>query len=309
VWFIAADFKNGGVAGAYRGFEAAARVLGWKFKVVDSHGNRAEIVNFLRQAVAERPDGIVLGGFSAADFPAELALAKKARISLVGWHAAETPGANDDVFYNVSTDPVVVATKAADLVLEDARKNNRSVGVILFTDNQFSIANIKTKVMKETIERCQGYRGCKVLTTANVAIAEADTVIPKLVPRLSMLFGDEWTYSLAINDVYYDSINFPLIEAKRQSVINIAAGDGSSNAIGRIKSKQSQQIATVAEPLAMEGWQIVDELNRAFAGVSPSGFVPKPILVNKELLLSLGGGELESNHSFERVYNDIWRKK
>ena len=137
VWFIAADFKNGGVAGAYRGFEAAARVLGWKFKVVDSHGNRAEIVNFLRQAVAERPDGIVLGGFSAADFPAELALAKKARISLVGWHAAETPGANDDVFYNVSTDPVVVATKAADLVLEDARKNNRSVGVILFTDNQF----------------------------------------------------------------------------------------------------------------------------------------------------------------------------
>ncbi len=309
VWFIASDFKNGGVAGVYRGFESAARILGWKFKVIDSHGSRTEMVNALRQAIAERSDGIVLGGFSSTDFPSEMALAKKAHISLVGWHAAEIPGPKDDLFYNVSTDPVTVATKAADLVLEDARKSNRNVGVIIFTDNQFSIANTKTKVMKEIIERCQGSRGCKVLTTANVAIAEADSIIPKLVPRLAMLFGDEWTYSLAINDIYYDSMSFPLIDAKRQSVINIAAGDGSYNALGRIKAKQSQQIATVAEPLTMEGWQVADELNRAFAGANPSGFVPKPVLVNKEMLLSLGGGEIEFNRSYEKVYNAIWRKK
>ena len=43
-------------------------------------------------------------------------------------------------------------------------------------------------------------------------------------------------------------------------------------AFQRIRDKQ-YQIATVAEPLHLQGWQMIDELNRAFAGEKPSGYV------------------------------------
>ena len=54
--------------------------------------------------------------------------------------------------------------------------------------------------------------------------------------------------------------------------VNVAAGDGSESAYQRIRAKQYQAV-TVAEPLNLQGWQLVDELNRAFAGETWSGYV------------------------------------
>ena len=53
----------------------------------------------------------------------------------------------------------------------------------------------------------------------------------------------------------------------------ISAGDGSVPAFQRIRDKQ-YQFATVAEPLNLHGWHMIDEMNRAFAGEKPSGYVP-----------------------------------
>jgi len=51
---------------------------------------------------------------------------------------------------------------------------------------------------------------------------------------------------------------------------NISAGDGSESAYQRIRDKDYQS-ATVPEPLNMQGWQLADELNRAFAHEKWSG--------------------------------------
>ncbi len=45
----------------------------------------------------------------------------------------------------------------------------------------------------------------------------------------------------------------------------VAAGDGSESAYQRIRGAQYQAL-TVAEPLNLQGRQLVDELNCAFAG-------------------------------------------
>jgi ribose transport system substrate-binding protein len=76
----------------------------------------------------------------------------------------------------------------------------------------------------------------------------------------------------------------PLLRAGRADIRNVSAGDGSSKAINRIRSGLSQQMATVAEPLGVQGWQLADEMNRAFANAKPSGYVSKPILITRELL-------------------------
>jgi ribose transport system substrate-binding protein len=309
VVFIASDYRNGGVMGVYRGFEEAAHRLGWHIRVEDGRGHKPRQAELLSRAVATRPHGIVFGGFEPDDFVDQVAGARQGRIVLVGWHAAQEPGPTKDLFVNVSTRPLDVATLAVGFVIKDAVARQREVGVVIFNDNQYAVANAKTEAMKKTIQACPGYKGCKLLSVENVLISEAATVMPVLVPRLVAAHGAAWTYALAINDVYFDEINYSLLLAKRTDIHNVSAGDGSGKALGRIGAGVSQQVAAVAEPLRMQGYQLADELNRAFAGAPPSGFQSQPILVTRELLKTIGSRGIEAALGFEAAYAAIWAGK
>ena len=108
-------------------------------------------------------------------------------------------------------------------------------------------------------------------------MTEASSRMPQLTTSLLQRYGDKWTYSLAINDLYYDFMGPSLASAGKAgdgAPFNISAGDGSESAFQRIRSKQ-YQMATVPEPLHEQGWQLVDELNRAFAGEPWSGYVSR----------------------------------
>ena len=86
---------------------------------------------------------------------------------------------------------------------------------------------------------------------------------------------------------------------------NVGAGDGSSAAFQRIASKQ-YQAATVPEPLQQEGWQIVDELNRAFAGEDASGYVPAVHVTDATNLGS--SASWDPANGYQDVYKKIWGK-
>jgi ribose transport system substrate-binding protein len=104
-----------------------------------------------------------------------------------------------------------------------------------------------------------------------------------------------------------DSFHFPLVTLGRRDVVGIAAGDGSRTALSRIRSGRSQQQATIAEPTGLQGWQLADELRRAFAGLPASGLVAAPIAVTTALLRELGGRELDDTLPYRDDYRRQWR--
>jgi ribose transport system substrate-binding protein len=64
----------------------------------------------------------------------------------------------------------------------------------------------------------------------------------------------------------------------------------------------------VSEPFELQAWQAVDELNRAFHGMPPSGFVQAPYLVTPENVHSEGGDQnlfIPSN-GYKDHYAKIW---
>ena len=309
VVFIASDFRNGGVMGVFRGFEEASKKLGWQIRLEDGQGLKTIQGALLTQALSTRPHGLIFGGFDTDGFSQQVALARLNQVTLLGWHAAQDPGPTNELFANVSTHPVDVATLAAEFVISDAKARQRTVGVVIFNDNQFAVANAKTEAMKKTLMACAGYQGCKVLAVQNLQISQAAATMPSVVPVLLAGHGAAWTYTLAINDVYFDEINYPLLLAKRTDILNVSAGDGSVKALGRIGSGVSQHIATVAEPLKLQGYQLADELNRALAGAPPSGFQTRPILVTSGLLKATGNGGIEATLGFEAAYSAIWTGK
>ncbi|WP_018151028.1 substrate-binding domain-containing protein [Leeia oryzae] len=302
ILFVAENLQNGGISAVYRAFAGASAEVGWRVMLVDGKGD----ANLIRQALVrvsvDKIDGIVLGGFSAEQMSDSLVTAHMQRIPVVGWHASALPGPDKLLFTNVSTNPFQVGNLAATYLIGSRKQ---SMGVVIFNDDRFEVANAKVFAMKTALEKCAH---CKVLAVENLPLNRVAADMEKAVIRLNKRFGKQWTHSLAINDLYFDEINFPLARLHRQDIQSISAGDGSNVALSRIRSGRSQQIATVAEPLNIQGWQLVDELNRAFNGEGPSGYVTEPILVTAAFLKQFSTSDIESNIPYQAGYRLLWNR-
>ena len=283
-------------------------MLGWDFRILDGQGSVPARTSALTQAIALNPDGIILGTIDAAEQAPIIEQAIAAGIKVVGWHAGPAPGkieAVPGIFTNITTDPLEVA-KAAGLyaVVDSGGKAN----VILFTDSIYAIATAKTNAEKAQVEGCAG---CKVLSVEDTPIGDLANRMGQLTTTLLSKYGADWTYSIAVNDLYFDfsapSLTSAGIDPASGYPRQISAGDGSVPAFQRIRDKQ-YQIATVAEPLNLHGWQTIDELNRAFAGEQPSGYVAPPHLFTPENIDKDGGDRntYDPGNGYKDQYKKIW---
>lgn len=304
--YIAGDLRNGGTEGVSRGVGEAAKAIGWTLRILDGRGDISARTAAVNQAIALKPDGIVLGGFDAIEQNAALATLKAAGIPYVGWHATVAPGPDPatGMFANVNTRIADVAQTAADLAIVDS---NGKAGVVIFGDSNYEMAIGKARMMEADIKKCAG---CTVLTLEDSPMTEASTRMPQLTTSLLQRYGAKWTYSLAVNDLYYDFMAASLGAAGLSGTDaphNISAGDGSESAFQRIRTKQ-YQIATVAEPLTEQGWQLVDELNRAFAHQPWSGYVSPVHLVTADNIAYDGGPKnlFDPDNGYRGAYEKIW---
>lgn len=311
VIYVSTDQRNGGAQGAGDGAAEAAKVLGWEFRILDGQGSVPARTSAMTQAIALKPDAIILGGVDAKEQQPVVEQAAAEGIKMVGWHAGPKVGAIEgipQIAYNVSTDPLEVA-KAAGLyaVVDSGGKAN----VILFTDSIYAIATAKTNAEKAAVESCSG---CKVLSVEDTPIGDLGNRMGQLTTSLLAKHGGKWTYSIAVNDLYYDfsapALTSAGIDPASGYPRQISAGDGSVPAFQRIRNKQ-YQIATVAEPLNLQGWQLIDELNRAFAGEKSSGYVP-PVHLFTAANIDKDGGDkniFDPGNGYRDQYKKIWAVK
>lgn len=302
---LAGDMKNGGILGATKGVEEAAAAIGWTVKAIDGAGSVAGRTAAFGQAMALNPSGIIINGFDAVEQAPAMEAAKAAKIPFVSWHAAPVVGPVPEagVFANVTTDPMEVSTAAAMWAYIDA---GGKPGCIYFTDSTYAIAVAKAKKMREVIEKIGGVS----VDWVDTPLAETSQRMPQLTTTLLQKHGDAWTHSLAINDLYFDFMGPSLAAAGIEGTgrpVNVSAGDGSESAYQRIRSGQ-YQAATVAEPLNLQGWQLVDELNRALAGEEWSGYVSPLHVVTKENIEFDGGPDnnFDPDNGYRDEYKKIW---
>ncbi|MEO0911582.1 MAG: substrate-binding domain-containing protein [Pseudomonadota bacterium] len=303
---VAADLKNGGILGVTNGVEEAAATIGWDVRVLDGAGSIQGRTAAIGQALALQPDGIVINGFDAVEQQAALEGVSTAGIPMVAWHSGPKIGcdAPGGIFANVSTDAMTVSEVAAKWAIDDGGSD---IGVVIFTDSTYQIAIDKADRLKETVEAAGG----KVLEYVDTPIADTSTRMGPLTTSLLQKYGESWTHALAINDLYFDFMGPSLAAAglsPEQGPLAGSAGDGSEAAFQRIRSGGYQTI-TVAEPLNLQGWQLVDELNRAIQGEACSGYITSPALVTAEGLSKLGDSNaFDPDIPYRDAYATIWGK-
>lgn len=304
---IGEDLRNGGILGVAQGVREAAKVIGWTVHMFDCGGTAQGRRKALADAQAKGPDGVLLIGSDAhATLDGLVALAERG-VPIVGWHVASKAGpvAGTPVAMNVSTDPLEVArlTALAAIVQSKGR-----AGVVVFTDTGLEIAKAKANAMADVIRAC---KGCTLLEVSDVAISRAPELMPQTTRDLLARHGKRWTHALAINDIYFDYAAPVLTQAglANGSVSLLSAGDGSAAAFLRIKAG-TFQTGTVAEPLNLHGWQLVDEMNRLFAKEPVTGYVFPVHLVTPANIDSDGGNRLlyDPANGYRDIYKRIWQK-
>jgi ribose transport system substrate-binding protein len=302
VVFIAGDLTNGGIAGAALGVQQAARAIGWQLQILDGHGTTEGQARVLRAALRLKPAGIVLGGFDAAAQTLALRRARALGIPVVGWHAGTRTGPDPHagLFTNVSTDPASVARLAARYAIAHS---GGTAHVVIFTDRRYPIASYKADVMAAELRRC---RRCAVLDIVDSPIDLAQQQMPGVVSSLLHRFGSRFRYMLAINGIYISGALAAFVNAGRRggdAPFAIGAGDGDASDFERIRAGD-HQTASIAEPLYLQGWQLIDELNRARAGEDPSGYVAPLRLITRADVP--GGAVFDPPSGYRENYRRTW---
>jgi len=307
--FVASDLRNGGVYGVGKGMSEAISHLDWHLRFIDGLGSETRQGAAIRKAIGFGPDAIVLGGIDAERHKDVLKLAQKLGIVVIGWHATEMAGGNEEIglFMNITTDPLDVAEVAALLAIVGSKGKAKT---LIFTDSNYKIATIKSDAMAATIRKCQE---CQLLEVNDLPLDKVSELMPKTLEKLWEQYDQDITHILAINDLYIDYAIPSLesnLEQHDQVPLNISAGDGSKAAYKRINT-DNFQLATVPEPLYLQGWQIIDELNRAFNDLSPSGYSAAVHLVTpenvEELVSQKGHGIYDPENGYREAYLKIWK--
>ena len=304
--YVAQTMQNGGVAGAEKGVEEAAKAIGWTVRVLDGQGTQAGMSSAMDQAVTLKADGIIIGGFDPATVKAGVDAAKAANIPVIGWHAAATSGPQPDLglFSNVTTLRADVSKISADWAIVDSKGVG---GVVVFTDKSIPFAKGKSDEIVAELKTCSSM---KLLKYSDIPIGnDTSTRVQTETAALLAKFGKSWTQSISINGGLYVT---PMAAALRAAgkkgtdcPHNVGAGDGSPDEYQRIAAGQFQSV-TVPEPLTMQGWQIVDEFNRAFASQKASGYVPVVHLVTKA---NVGTTTVwDPQNGYRTEYKKIWGK-
>lgn len=299
------DLRNGGILGVAQGVREAAQVVGWQVIVFDAGGTSAGRKRVAADALDVKPDGVILNGADAKIMAPLLAPIARRGIPVVGWHVGPKAGpmTGGAVAMNVSTDPLEVARVTAMAAIVGAKGK---AGVIIFTDSNFEIALAKSDAMAEVIGNC---RECTLLEVRDVAISESARLLPGISRELLERHGRRWTHALAINDIYFDHTvpEFILAGPAAQHIKFLSAGDGSSSAYVRIHA-DTFQVGTVAEPLNLHGWQLVDELNRLMENEPASGYVAPVHLITPENVEYDGGPDYRYDpaNGYRDVYRRIW---
>ena len=177
--------------------------------------------------------------------------------------------------------------------------------IIAIGDNIYPISVVKTDAMVEHVAKC---KGCTLIANENIPAANVSAqmggIMTSWVLKLEKPF-----YALCVGDFWFDFAtpalhtgNVPLED------VRLGAADGTPQAYQRVRDGDYQHV-TIPEPIEMQSWQAIDELNRAINGQPPSNFVQPVYVVTKDNIDKEGGPDntFTPSNNFKEHYLKIWK--
>lgn len=281
----------------------AAAKMGWDLTIIDGHGNPAAWLAGFNQGIALKPDGIVMFA-DAASLMDPSTTAAGMGIPVVGLHAAATPGPHPELnlFFNIQQDTVAIGQAQADWIIAKSKGTAR---VVVLSHNEYAIAATKSGATRDRLAECSG---CTVLDYVNSPASEAAQRQPQLTTSWIQRYGVP-LYATSVGDNDWD-FAVPVLRSAgvAPEEVMLVAADGNRSAYERIRHGDQYQQVTVSEPIELQAYQALDELNRAFNKVPPSGYIQNPYLVTHDNVNAEGGDKnaFFPSNGYKEQYLKLW---
>jgi ribose transport system substrate-binding protein len=287
-----------------QGVAAGAKAIGWSAITLDGQGTLSGQSSAILQAVSDKVDGIVLGGMDPTSLVSALSQAASNGVTVVEIQGLADPGPAPKyhIFTTVTQSGPLIGQTAGDIAIADS---NGTAKVVTINDPLYQIAREKTSGAVDQVKKCSG---CSVLEMLNSPIAQVNTLFPTQMTALLQKYPGK-VYYIAISDAYFDAgaASLRSVGISPSGQATFIGTDGSPAAYQRIKSGQ-YEIATIPPPEVEQGWQAIDELNRAFNKKPWSGYVPPIQVITKSNVGALitAQGYYQPQNGYVQHYESIW---
>jgi ribose transport system substrate-binding protein len=282
----------------------AAAECGWTVVNLDGHSSPTDWVKNAETAVSMKPDAIVTS-HDAKTVHAAFAKANKQGIPIIGLHGTSKPGPDpaDYLFTNIVSNPLDIGVAMGQWAIANSKGNAR---VILLCDHIYAISMIKRAGWMKALKTCPT---CKILKDDNFPMEDIPTRMGTDATSWVSTYGlPIWVVTAA--DYYYDYA-VPALRTASVSTdeMRLAGADGTTQAYNRVRNGNEYQILTVPEPIEMQSWQAVDEINRALHGMPPSKFVQPVHLVDHSNVDTNGSrnNQYFPMNDYKTHYLNIWK--
>jgi ribose transport system substrate-binding protein len=237
------------------GASAAAKALGYKVKVVDGKNDPAVWNSAVRQAVAEKADGIVLAAVPPAVIPQPIKAAREAGVKVAAVLSNVGQGI-PDILLDFNRAEAADATAA---YLADYSKGDGHVLVV--RDPEFPGPEAYfDRIVKTLPQVCPG---CKVADTVKFSLALIAQRLPGAVANALKTHPDIDTIMTPF-DAVTPFVQQGIQQAGKKGKVKII-GEG-ADPPGVQAMKAGDMVQSMGTPAEWMGWQSVDGLVRLFAG-------------------------------------------
>jgi ribose transport system substrate-binding protein len=301
--YLSSD-QNNALSAQYGKFlQEAGAEIGWDVTVIDGKSTAANWITAFNQALALNPDGIAMT-LQSPSITGPLEAAAAAGVPVIGMHSTSLPGPSEafHLFNNLSSDPAETGRALVDWAVADSDGTAR---IIVIGDNIYPISVVKTDAMVEEVAKC---KDCELISNENIPAANVSAQMGGIMTSW-VLQNPKPFYALSVGDFWFDFAT-PALHTGNVPVedVRLGAADGTPQAYQRVRDGDYQQI-TIPEPIEMQSWQAIDELNRAINGQPPSSFVQPVYVVTKDNISAEGGPQdtFTPSNNFKEHYLKIWR--
>ena len=285
------------------GVKEAGEKIGWEVTVIDGQGSPVKWLEAVNQAIALGADGFVTSA-DVRGLQDAMREAVDRGMIIIGIHGTALPGPDPELnlWYNIQQDPREIGKAQADWVINHSGGKAR---VVVTSHNEYLIAETKSTATANRIRECAG---CELLEYSNTPIAEAEQRQPQLIASWIQNYGTP-LYITAVADY---TLDFQVPALRSGGVdpedVFLVGADGTPSAYARIRRGGQYQHVTVSEPFELQGYQAIDEFNRAFNGLPPSGYVQSPYLVTPDNVDAEGGVEniFRPSSNYREAYSKLW---
>ena len=313
VWIISPGMVGESSSIPTKAAKAAGEAAGWKTTIFDGKLDPSSYSSGIRQAIAAKADGIIVGSIDCAGIKQALQEAKAAKIKTVGYfnYDCDDPnlGSGQKLFdgmVNAGSQfgDYASLTRAFGAVKADwvIHKTGGKAKVINFKEDEFLVLKYIREGFEAEMALC---KTCQIVDTVDFTLGDFGPKLHQKTQAALLKHPEANAVHIPYDTAVHFGIGSALTESGRNDQLEVMAGEGFAGNIQLIRDNKGQDAAN-AFPSAWTGWAAVDALNSVFHGQPPRDGGMALKLIDREHNLPPVGKGYEPSVDFETAYKKAW---